>query len=138
MTVNNITVSTSGVVQCSQATISWTGTSPPVTLSIGSGGFYVGTTPIATLSDIYDDSTTWTVDAAAGTDLVFEIQDAEGQVGYVQNVQVGSSGDDSCLSSASSSAGSASSAPASASASTTTTPYVVSSGSAAAVTSSSS
>ncbi|GFZ45671.1 hypothetical protein JCM24511_03399 [Saitozyma sp. JCM 24511] len=101
--ITNITVTPSNVVQCSTASISWTGAADPVDLSIGIGGFYVGTTWITTLSSISGGSATWLVDQPAGEDLIFEIKDANGQVGYTQNVQVASSGDSSCLSSASSS-----------------------------------
>jgi hypothetical protein len=132
--VTNITVTPSNVVQCSTASISWTGATvsghllmhslrlhvasrctpltpqDPVDLSIGVGGFYVGTTWITTLSSISGGSATWLVDRPSGEDLIFEIKDANGQVGYTQNVQVASSGDSSCLSSGSSTSSSWSSA----------------------------
>ncbi|RSH94019.1 hypothetical protein EHS25_006673 [Saitozyma podzolica] len=108
--ITNITVTPSNVVQCSTASISWTGATDPVDLSIGVGGFYVGTTWITTLSSISGGSATWLVDQPSGEDLIFEIKDANGQVGYTQNVQVASSGDSSCLSSGSSTSSSWSSA----------------------------
>ncbi|RXK34647.1 hypothetical protein M231_08098 [Tremella mesenterica] len=96
--VNNITVSAEGVNQCGDATIGWTGTTPPVTLSIGTGGYYVGITPIITLDNISDDSYTWNVNVTQGTDLIFQVTDSNGEVGYVQNISVDEGDDDSCLS----------------------------------------
>ncbi|WWD01254.1 hypothetical protein V866_008196 [Kwoniella sp. B9012] len=98
--VNNITVSADNVIQCSQATISWTGTSnSPYTLSIGQGGYYVGLTTLETHEGLTDSSFGWTVTQPSGQDLIFEVQDSAGQRNYIQNVKVGESDDSSCLSS---------------------------------------
>ncbi|CAD6577898.1 MAG: hypothetical protein TREMPRED_002059 [Tremellales sp. Tagirdzhanova-0007] len=98
--VNNITVSADNVLQCSDATISWTGTTPPVTLMIGLGGYYVGTTDLITIPDIPTSPYSWAVNQASGVDLIFQVTDASGAVGYIQNIKVGSSTDSSCLSAA--------------------------------------
>ncbi|WVW82964.1 hypothetical protein I302_104980 [Kwoniella bestiolae CBS 10118] len=106
--VNNITVKADNVVQCSQATISWSGTSSgPVSLSIGQGGYYVGQTTLETHEGITDSSYTWTVTQSEGTSLIFELQDSSGQRNYVQNVKVSGSPDTSCLADTSASASSA-------------------------------
>lgn len=87
----------------------------PVKLQIGTGGYYVGTTWLESYEGITSDSQKWTVNQAQGTDLIFQVTDAKGQVAYQQNVDVGESNDDSCLSSKglSSSAGVSSTAAAS-------------------------
>ena len=115
--MNNITVSASNIIQCADATISWTGTAvrtrllpfpaillmrdllgqPPVTLMIGIGGYYVGTTPLSTIPSLFNSQYSWTVTQPAGTDLIFQVTDANGEVGYAQNYQVGGSDDASCL-----------------------------------------
>ncbi|KAK6903074.1 hypothetical protein I204_07787 [Kwoniella mangroviensis CBS 8886] len=108
--VNNITVSADNVIQCSQATISWTGTSnSPYTLSIGQGGYYVGLTTLETHEGLSDSSFEWTVTQPSGQDLIFEVQDSAGQKNYIQNVKVGESDDSSCLPSDTSSSSVASS-----------------------------
>ncbi|WRT67257.1 uncharacterized protein IL334_004224 [Kwoniella shivajii] len=118
--VNNITVQADNVVQCSQATISWTGTTGSVSLSIGQGGYYVGSTPIQNIDSISSGSYDWEVDQPSGEDLIFQVTDSSGQTGYIQNIKVGGSTDNSCLSqddSTSTSTSSSSSSPAAASAS---------------------
>jgi hypothetical protein len=82
----------------------------PVDLSIGVGGFYVGTTWLTTLSAISGGSAKWEVDQPTGKNLIFEVKDALGAVGYVQNIDVGPSDDSSCLASASGASSSASAA----------------------------
>lgn len=99
--MSNITVTPSGVVQCGTATVQWTGVVEPVQLFIAVGGMYVGETPLATLSGLSGGSTTWQVAAPAGDTLIFQITDANNQVGYIQNIAVQSSGDASCLAAAS-------------------------------------
>ena len=69
----------------------------PVTVQVGTGGYYVGTTWLQTFDSVSSDSQTWTVTQPSGTDLIFQITDAKGQVAYQQNVNVGDSSDSSCL-----------------------------------------
>jgi hypothetical protein len=77
---------------------------------VGTGGFYAGLQPLQTIPDIQGDSTTVLIDQKEGTDMIFQVTDSNGKVGYVQNLKVGG-GDDSCLSGSgsSSSSGAASS-----------------------------
>jgi hypothetical protein len=72
---------------------------------VGTGGFYAGLQPLQTISDISGDSTQVLIDQKEGTDMVFQVTDSQGKVGYVQNLKVGG-GDDSCLSSGSASSSS--------------------------------
>jgi len=98
--VNNISIKAENVVQCGDATVSWTGTVPPVTLMVGIGGYYVGITPLANTSGLTSSSATVLINQPQYQDLIFQVTDATGQYGYLQNVQVGASpdGDASCLS----------------------------------------
>jgi len=86
----------------------------PVSLLVGTGGFYANLQPIQTIDDISGSSTSVTINQKEGTDMIFKITDSQNKVGYVQNIKVGS-GDDSCLDD-SSSPSSSSSAEASSSA----------------------
>ncbi|KIR59937.1 hypothetical protein I314_04372 [Cryptococcus bacillisporus CA1873] len=93
---DGITVTAHDVVQCGYANISWTGASPPVTVEIGRGGYYIGTTSIANITAEWDNHTEWLVSQQEGVDLIFQVVDASGKTGYVQNVKVGA-GDSNCL-----------------------------------------
>ncbi|KLT43626.1 hypothetical protein CC85DRAFT_234419, partial [Cutaneotrichosporon oleaginosum] len=96
--MNDIRVSVDNVVQCEQATISWTGNSVPVDVKIGLGGYYVGTNWIADLGSQTGSSTTWTVNQEAGSGtLIFQVTDSTGAFNYVQNIAIGSSDKTSCL-----------------------------------------
>jgi hypothetical protein len=79
---------------------------------VGTGGFYAGLQPLQTIPDLQGESTTVLIDQKQGTDMIFQVTDSNGKVGYVQNLKVGG-GDDSCL--ANSGSGSSSSAAASSS-----------------------
>lgn len=63
---------------------------------IGRGGYYIGTTELSSVPKLQN-SYEWTVDQPSGTSMIFQVTDANGEVGYVQNVGVGESGDGSCL-----------------------------------------
>lgn len=91
----------------------------PYTLEISTGGFYIPTTRLETHSSLSDASYNWKVTQKQGTGMFFLVTDAQGQVGYVQNIYVQDSSDSSCLagSSASSSSSSSSAAPSSTSSS---------------------
>ncbi|OXG31563.1 hypothetical protein J008_01233 [Cryptococcus neoformans] len=93
---DGITVYADGVVQCGYANISWTGASPPATLQIGRGGYYIGTTSVANLTSGWNNYTEWLVTQPAGVDLIFQVVDLSGKTGYVQNIMVGA-GDSDCL-----------------------------------------
>ncbi|EAL22774.1 hypothetical protein CNBB2220 [Cryptococcus deneoformans B-3501A] len=93
---DGITVYANGVVQCGYSNISWTGASPPVTLEIGQGGYYIGTTSVANLTAGWDNHTEWLVNQPEGVDLIFQVVDSSGKTGYVQNIKVGA-GDSDCL-----------------------------------------
>jgi hypothetical protein len=69
----------------------------PVSLMVGTGGFYANLQPIRTIPDLDGSSTTVLIDQKEGTDLIFQITDSQNKVGYVQNIKVGG-GDSSCLS----------------------------------------
>ncbi|GHJ86356.1 hypothetical protein NliqN6_2758 [Naganishia liquefaciens] len=101
--VSNVTVKADNLVQCAESTISWTGGQSPYTLQISTGGFYIPTTQLETHSDLSDESYNWKVTQKQGTGMFFMVTDAQGQVGYVQNIYVADSGDSSCLAGASSS-----------------------------------
>lgn len=136
--VSNVTVTADNLVQCAESTISWTGgqVSPsfprantihltslpqsPYTLQISTGGFYIPTTQLETHSDLSDASYNWKVTQKEGTNMFFLVTDAQGQVGYVQNINVGASSDSSCLAGAASSSSSSSSSAAPTSTSTST------------------
>ena len=78
---------------------------------VGTGGYYAGLQPLQTIDNLDGSSTQVFIDQKEGTDMIFQITDGNGQVGYVQNQKVGG-GDSSCLSgsgSGSSSGGSSSS-----------------------------
>ena len=79
---------------------------------VGTGGYYAGLQPVHTYDNLDGSSTTVYIDQKEGTTMIFQITDANGQVGYVQNLKVGG-GDASCLGGEGGS--SASSAPASSS-----------------------
>ncbi|GMK58882.1 hypothetical protein CspeluHIS016_0603240 [Cutaneotrichosporon spelunceum] len=97
--VNDIRVSVDHVVQCEQATISWTGNSGAVDVKIGLGGYYLGTNWIAEIAHQTGSSTTWMVTQAAGAGtLIFQVTDTTGAFNYVQNVAIQSSDKTSCLS----------------------------------------
>jgi hypothetical protein len=81
----------------------------PVSLMVGTGGFYANLQPIQTIDNLSGSSTNVEIDQKEGTDMIFKITDSQNKVGYVQNIKVGG-GDDSCLSSSSSSSSAASSA----------------------------
>jgi len=91
--VNNISITATNVDQCAQAVISWTGAVNPVTLTIGIGGYYIGETTIMTMPNLPGPSTEWTVNQGNGTDLIFQITDANNTVAYIQNIQVAASPD---------------------------------------------
>ncbi|WVN86759.1 uncharacterized protein L203_101931 [Cryptococcus depauperatus CBS 7841] len=93
---NGISVYANNVTQCGYANVTWIGATPPVTLEIGQGGYYVGTTSIANLSAGWDSHTNWLVNQPAGVHLMFQIVDAQGKKGYVQNIKV-EDGDSSCM-----------------------------------------
>ncbi|BEI83627.1 hypothetical protein CcaverHIS002_0402310 [Cutaneotrichosporon cavernicola] len=96
--VNDIRVSVDHVVQCEQATISWTGNSGAVDVQIGLGGYYVGTNWIAEIAAQTGSSTSWTVNQAAGAGtLIFQVTDTTGAFNYVQNIAIQSSDKSSCL-----------------------------------------
>lgn len=88
---------------------SGTDTQGPVSLLVGTGGFYAGLQPIRTIDNLSGSSTSVTIDQKEGTDMIFKITDSQNKVGYVQNIKVGG-GDDSCLDSSNSGSGSSSSA----------------------------
>ncbi|ODO10833.1 hypothetical protein I350_01432 [Cryptococcus amylolentus CBS 6273] len=95
---DGISVYAENVSQCGTANISWTGANPPVTLEIAEGGYYIGRTSVANLTTGTNDySTEWLVDVAAGQSLIFQVVDADGKTGYVQNINVTDSDDDSCV-----------------------------------------
>ncbi|TYJ56691.1 hypothetical protein B9479_002622 [Cryptococcus floricola] len=95
---DGISVYAEDVSQCGTANISWTGANPPVTLEIAEGGYYIGRTSVANLTTGRNDySTEWLVDVAAGQSLIFQVVDADGKTGYVQNINVTDSDDDSCV-----------------------------------------
>jgi hypothetical protein len=81
----------------------------PVSLMVGTGGFYANLQPIQTIDNLSGSSTTVEIDQKEGTDLIFKITDSQNKVGYVQNIKVGG-GDDSCLSSSPSSSAASSAA----------------------------
>ncbi len=64
---------------------------------IGVGGYYIGTTQLSNIPSLFDTTYSWQVTQPAGAYLIFQVTDATGQVGYVQNIGVGRSGDESCL-----------------------------------------
>lgn len=79
---------------------------------VGTGGYYAGLQPLQTIDNLDGSSTQVFIDQKEGTDMIFQITDGNGQVGYVQNQKVGG-GDSSCLSggeASSSSSGSSSAA----------------------------
>ena len=131
--ISDIKVSADNLVQCGQSTISWSGAtvsgvnnphpdlistpslthvnpSPqaPYSLSISTGGLYLPSQQLETHPNLNDPSYGWTVTQPSGTGMYFQITDANGAVGYVQNVFVGESGDSSCLSASQQSSGSSS------------------------------
>lgn len=67
-----------------------------MTVEIGRGGYYIGTTSIANITAEWDNHTEWLVSQQEGVDLIFQVVDASGKTGYVQNVKVGA-GDSNCL-----------------------------------------
>jgi len=80
----------------------------PVSLMVGTGGYYANLQPIQTIPDLDGSSTTVLIDQKEGTDLIFQITDSQNKVGYVQNIKVGG-GDSSCLSDSGSSSSAAAS-----------------------------
>lgn len=84
---DGITVTANGVVQCGYANISWTGASLPVTVEIGQGGYYIGTTPIANITVEGDNHTEWMVTQQEGVDLIFQVVDASGKTGTLPLIQ---------------------------------------------------
>lgn len=96
-------------------------TQGPVSLMVGTGGFYANLQPIETIDNLSGSSTQVTIDQEQGTDMIFKITDSQNKVGYVQNIKVGG-GDDSCLSGDSSSSSPSSS---SSEASSSASPVVV-------------
>ncbi|WVQ71793.1 hypothetical protein IAR50_001335 [Cryptococcus sp. DSM 104548] len=95
---DGITVYAEDVSQCGVANISWTGANPPVTVEIAEGGYYIGRTSVANLTTGANDYfTEWLVDVAAGQSLIFQVVDADGNTGYVQNINVTESDDASCV-----------------------------------------
>jgi hypothetical protein len=70
----------------------------PYSLSISTGGLYLPSQQLETHPNLNDPTYGWTVTQPSGTGMYFQITDANGAVGYVQNVFVGESGDASCLS----------------------------------------
>ncbi|WWC69348.1 uncharacterized protein I206_103286 [Kwoniella pini CBS 10737] len=101
--INNITITTSNVIQCSEAIIKWKGTNGKVKLEIGKGGYYIGIENIQIINSISELNYNWKVNQPFETDLIFQITDENNQIGYLQNVKVQQSNDDSCLSNSSSS-----------------------------------
>lgn len=67
-----------------------------MTLEIGQGGYYIGTTSVANLTAGWDNHTEWLVNQPEGVDLIFQVVDSSGKTGYVQNIKVGA-GDSDCL-----------------------------------------
>ncbi len=74
---------------------------PPSTLQIATGGLYLQTTVLDTVPSLpgASGSYAWRVTQPAGTGMSFQLTDAGGAVGYVQNVYI-KNGDSSCLSGA--------------------------------------
>lgn len=64
---------------------------------VGTGGYYANLQPLQTIDNLDGSSTQVFIDQKEGTDMIFQITDGNGQVGYVQNQKVGG-GDSSCLS----------------------------------------
>jgi hypothetical protein len=96
--INDIRVSVDNVVQCEQATISWSGNSGAVDIKIGLGGYYVGTNWIAEIAGQTGSSATWTVNQEAGSGtLIFQVTDTTGAFNYVQNIAIENSDKTSCL-----------------------------------------
>lgn len=75
---------------------------------VGTGGFYAGLQPVQTIDNLDGSSTQVEINQKEGTDMIFQITDANGAVGYVQNLKVGG-GDSSCLGEGSSSVAASSS-----------------------------
>lgn len=109
---------------------SYTDIQGPVSLLVGTGGFYANLQPIQTIDNLSGSSTSVEIDQKEGTDMIFKITDSQNKVGYVQNIKVGG-GDDSCLSS-SSSPSSAAASPEASSSSTAEASYTAESSSKAA------
>ncbi|KJE05379.1 hypothetical protein I311_01058 [Cryptococcus gattii NT-10] len=122
---DGITVTANDVVQCGYANISWTGASPPVTVEIGQGGYYIGTTSIANITVEGDNHTEWMVTQQEGVDLIFQVVDASGKTGYVQNIKVGA-GDSNCLENSASNSGLTASSGSTGSATTTASSAAIS------------
>ncbi len=64
---------------------------------IGLGGYYVGTTDLSTIPDLPTSPYSWTVDTSVGSDMIFQITDANGEMGYIQNIKVAGGTNSSCL-----------------------------------------
>ncbi|KAF8753512.1 Secreted protein [Rhizoctonia solani] len=75
--------SPASVVQCQPIQLSWTATKVPVYISIIPGG-QPGAAPLYDfgVQEPNKKSLTWTVNQPAGTDVTFQIKDADGAVAY--------------------------------------------------------
>lgn len=77
----NITVTASQLVECSTSSITWTGGSPPYTLEIATGGYYLPTQEIRTDQGLSEAKDEWVVTEKEGTGMFFQVTDAMGEVG---------------------------------------------------------
>ncbi|QRW18164.1 hypothetical protein RhiXN_03088 [Rhizoctonia solani] len=90
--------SPASVVQCQPIQLSWTATKVPVYISIIPGG-QPGAAPLHDfgVQEPNKKSLTWTVNQPAGTDVTFQIKDADGAVAYSATTPIQNSSDSSCL-----------------------------------------
>lgn len=98
----DFTIDTPQFVQCQDAQITWTQSSPPYNIAIVSADDVCGD-PLENLGDFASLETTWLVNLASGTQVVLSLEDASGNEAWSGTITVGASNDTSCLQSSSAS-----------------------------------
>ncbi|KAF8843757.1 hypothetical protein BDN67DRAFT_944950 [Paxillus ammoniavirescens] len=99
----DFTIDTPTFVQCQEAQITWTGGTGPYDLLIVPADDVCGDS-IEDLGTQTSTAVTWTVNIAAGTQVVLSLLDSAGEEAWSGTVTVGGSSDSSCLSETSSAA----------------------------------
>ncbi|KAI0734320.1 hypothetical protein C8Q72DRAFT_987358 [Fomitopsis betulina] len=94
----DFTVDTPALVQCQTATLSWTDTSaPPYNVIVVPSDDVCGE-ELADLGDFTGLTANWTVSVAAGQNVTFSVQDANGDEAWSGSATIATSDDSSCLS----------------------------------------
>ncbi|KAF9243406.1 hypothetical protein BU15DRAFT_43035 [Melanogaster broomeanus] len=92
----DFTIDTPTFVQCQESQITWTQSTPPYDILIVNADDVCGDA-IEDLGNMTSLAVTWTVNLAAGSQVVLSLGDAAGNEAWSGTITVGDSNDSSCL-----------------------------------------